>query len=190
MDTTPCKGITEGMSLDALCPECGHFVRDHVYPSMICTRCSELSTYDGHAASLLALVPARWSRPPKEMVSKLDRGKGVKLDYVGHADTTLMLIDVDPCFTYDYHRDELGRMDIYEQGPNWVLEGTLTLFGVTRPCVGTCEKRKVEVHKELLGDMLRNGAMRFGVATALWSKVDDAADAHYRGQQTEEQGPT
>jgi hypothetical protein len=127
----------------------------------------------------LPLVAEKWAQPPAALISKLDRGKGVKLDYLGHADTTLALIDVDPEFTYDYARDERGRMDVYEMGSNWVLEGTVTVHGVTRPCVGTCEKRKAEVHKELLGDLLRNGAMRFGIATALWSKLDDATDAHF-----------
>jgi hypothetical protein len=124
-------------------------------------------------------VPAKWAHPPKELLSKLDRGKGVKLDYMGHADTTLALIAVDPEFSYDYARDDRGRMDVYESGSLWVVEGTLTVHGVTRPCVGTCEKRKVEIHKELLGDLLRNGAMRFGIATGLWSKLDDVTDAHF-----------
>ena len=127
----------------------------------------------------LRQLVADHATPDPKMVSKLDRGKGVKLDYVSHADTTIILCETDPLWTYDYVRDESGRMAIREHGQNLVLEGWLTVFGVTRPCVGTCEKRKVEAEKELTGDLIRNGAMRFGIATKLWSKLD-AADDRYK----------
>ena len=126
---------------------------------------------DERRNGLLAIVNDL-AQPDPSMVSKLDRGKGLKLDYVSHADTTIMLCKADPLWTYDYNRDERGRMDVYESGSLLVLEGTITVFGVTRPCVGTCEKRKVEQHKELTGDLIRNGAMRMGIATKLWSKLD------------------
>lgn len=40
------------------------------------------------------------------------------------------------------------------------------------PVAGTCEDRKFEPEKELIGDLLRNGAMRFGIGLALWAKEE------------------
>ena len=48
----------------------------------------------------------------------------------------------------------------------------LTVLGVTRIGVGTVEGGKFEVEKQLIGDAIRNAAMRFGVALDLWSKED------------------
>ncbi len=49
----------------------------------------------------------------------------------------------------------------------------LTICGVTRLAYGSCEAGKGDPEKELIGDMVRNGAMRFGVATALWKGSTD-----------------
>ena len=126
----------------------------------------------------LAVIPEQWARPPAEMVTQLNRGKGVMLDYVGHADITLILCKVDPAWTYDWNRNADGDMAIRKSGQNLVLEGALTVHAVTRPCVGTCQASRFEPEKELTGDLIRNGAMRFGIATKLWSKLDDANDDH------------
>ena len=122
-------------------------------------------------AEKLAQIPADWADPPAGTVSKLNRGKGLVLDYVGHADVTLMLLAIDPAFEYGWVEDN-GIMAIEETKDLYVLNGWLTLHGVTRKGVGTCEKRKQEYHKELIGDLLRNCAMRFGVATNLWSRAE------------------
>jgi len=119
----------------------------------------------------LSEIPAKWKQPPAELISKIPKG-GTTLDYMGHADVTLALIEVDPMFGYDWLRDDTGMMLIRHVGKRLVIEGHLTVLGVTRPCVGTCQDNKMEPEKELIGDMLRNGAMRFGIATALWSKSD------------------
>jgi hypothetical protein len=129
---------------------------------------------------MLSAVVDHYRNPDPSIVSKLDRGKGVKLDYVSHADTTIQLCQIDPIWNYEYVRNPDGTMLLTDSGPNWVIEGWLTLHGVTRPCIGSCEKRKVEIHKELTGDLIRNGAMRFGVNTKLWSKLDDVTDGNNR----------
>jgi hypothetical protein len=49
--------------------------------------------------------------------------------------------------------------------------GYLTLLGVTRIAVGSVEAHKADLDKELVSDFLRNAAMRFGIALALWTKV-------------------
>lgn len=139
----------------------------------------------------LAAIPARYANPPAELLSKLpkptsrENTKGhcsecggwhglpaVHLDYMGHADVTLALIEIDPTFDYGWITDPDGAMIIREQGKRLVLEGWLQVHGVKRLCVGTCDAGKMEPEKELIGDLLRNGAMRFGVATGLWSKSD------------------
>ena len=48
----------------------------------------------------------------------------------------------------------------------------LTVLNKTILGVGSCKSDKPELDKELVGDFLRNAAMRFGVALNLWSKSD------------------
>lgn len=105
------------------------------------------------------------------MLAQIPKGN-VKLDYMGHADCTLALIDIDPTFSYGWVTNEKGLMAIEIRGDRLIIEGWLVLHGVRREGVGTCAKSKGEPEKELIGDLLRNCAMRFGVATALWSKAD------------------
>lgn len=100
----------------------------------------------------------------------------IHLDYMGHADVTEALIRIDPEFTYtpgwNTTAGPLGPFALTDQRnpKNILLE--MTLFGVTRPCVGTIEGDVNDPLKELLSDGLRNGAMRFGIAVRLWSKAD------------------
>lgn len=141
--------------------------------------------------ALLAAIPGEYAHPQPGLLSKLpkptkrDAPKGVckvcggwhglpavHLDYMGHADVTLALIAIDPLFDYGWLTNDNGTMLAVNREGRLVLEGWLTVHGVTRKCVGTCESSKQEPEKELIGDLLRNGAMRFGVATGLWSKSD------------------
>jgi hypothetical protein len=130
----------------------------------------------------LAAVPHRWAQPPDSMVSKIPKGNTL-LDYVGHADVTLMLIDVDPAWEWRpaAYDPETGGPRIQIVGQRAVLWGFLTVCGVTRMCVGTCQANKGEPEKELIGDLLRNGAMRFGIATSLWSKSEGMPDGDSGG---------
>jgi hypothetical protein len=134
----------------------------------------------------LSQVAKRWADPPAAMVSTLNRGKGVTLDYLGHAETTLALIDIDPAWSWEpmwWDRESGGPL-IKKQGNRLVMWGWLTVCGKRLPCVGTCEDRKMEPEKELIGDLLRNGAMRFGIATRLWSKAE-GLDHHAPDDATE-----
>jgi len=94
---------------------------------------------------------------------------------MGHAEVTLALIDADPMWTWEPMAIDIetGSPRIVQDGNLLTLWGYLTVCGVRRLCVGTCEARKAESSKELLGDALRNGAMRFGIGTKLWSKAVD-----------------
>lgn len=103
----------------------------------------------------------------------------IHLDFVGHADLTRALIEIDPGWQWEpVSFDEGGSPRIIQRGKMWVLWGRLTLLGKSMLCVGTCEvsELKSDVDKELIGDMLRNGGMRFGIFGALWSKTDGWQD--------------
>jgi hypothetical protein len=90
------------------------------------------------------------------------------IDYVGHADVTARLLEVDPAWTWEpMALDPSGLPLIDRNGGLWIR---LTVLGVTRPGYGDAEGGKGA--KEAIGDALRNAAMRFGVALDLWAKGD------------------
>jgi hypothetical protein len=123
----------------------------------------------------------------------------IHLDYVGHADVTIRLLETDPEWDWqpkatDPDPDllkaaiESGSAEIvqavisnappkFERDRNgnpvglWIK---LTVGGVTRLGVGSCPSSQNDAEKVLIGDALRNAAMRFGVAVDLWAKGDRA----------------
>ncbi len=136
-------------------------------------------------ATLLSLESLREPFPPSA-ISKLPKG-GVLLDFVGHATTTDRLLSADPFWTWEpFALDErdLPAVDCDANGKPVGLWIKLTVCGVTRPGYGSCEARKTEPMKELIGDALRNAAMRFGVALDLWAKSDLESQIHDTGQST------
>ena len=99
---------------------------------------------------------------PKESIGKLPKG-GVMLDYVGHAAVTDRLLTVDPEWSWEpFALDEHGLPALDRAGNLWIR---LTICGVTRIGVGDGKSAK-----EVVGDAIRNAAMRFGVALDLWAK--------------------
>lgn len=143
----------------------------------------------------LAAIPAKWAQPPKEMIAKLPKPykkespKGncsecggwhglpaVHLDYLGHAETTLALCEIDP--GWEWHPAGIDPATdgprIVRDGNRSVMWGFLTVHGKTLPGVGIVVGAKEEIEKELIGDFLRNAAQRFGIASSLWSKADHA----------------
>ena len=99
----------------------------------------------------------------------------VHLDYVGHAALTDRLLDVDPEWSWEpvaFAPDGLPALD--RNGGMWIK---LTVCGVTRLGYGSADgKQGGDAVKELIGDALRNAAMRFGAALDLWHKGDLHAD--------------
>jgi hypothetical protein len=99
----------------------------------------------------------------------------VHLDYVGHAALTDRLLECDPSWNWEpvAFRDN-GTPMLDENGGMWIR---LTVCGVTRLGYGHPDGKKGgDAIKELIGDALRNAAMRFGAALDLWHKGDLHAD--------------
>jgi hypothetical protein len=99
--------------------------------------------------------------------------KVVHLDYVGHAALTDRLLDADPHWYWEpiAFRDGLPAFD--QSGGLWIK---LTVAGVTRLGYGHAAGKPNgdpgAREKEVIGDALRNAAMRFGAALDLWHKGD------------------
>lgn len=109
---------------------------------------------------------------PASAVSYLPKG-GTKLAYVGHANVTDRLLASDLAWNWKpLARNADGTPLIKQEGKLLTLWIELTVNGVTRLGVGTCEPGKFDPLKELVGDAIRNAAMRFGVALDLWSKAE------------------
>ena len=103
----------------------------------------------------------------------------IHLDYVGHAALTDRLLDVDPSWTWEplATKDGLPAFDV--SGGLWIK---LTVAGITRPGYGNAKINSYadvgSREKEVIGDALRNAAMRFGAALDLWHK----GDLHLEGE--------
>ncbi len=122
-------------------------------------------------------VAEKLRRPfPAEQIGKLPRG-GTALDYVGHADVTSRLLEADPEWNWEpLATDEHGLplFDTDSQDRPVGLWIKLTAGGVTRLGYGSVPSSQSDAVKVLIGDALRNAAMRFGVALDLWAKGDRA----------------
>lgn len=107
--------------------------------------------------------------------------KVVHLDYVGHAALTDRLLDCDPAWNWEpLVFGPNGAPALDENCGMWIR---LTVCGQTRLGYGHAEgKRGGDAIKEVIGDALRNAAMRFGAALELWHKgdlhIDDDAPAN------------
>jgi hypothetical protein len=118
------------------------------------------------------------------------------LSYVGHAGVTMRLTSVDPKWTWrPLHPDvderalaaavnsgnpELLRLLLEHAPPTIEPNGgiwiRLQVAGIERLGFGDADGRTgtPKDMKEMIGDAIRNGAMRMGVGTYLWSKSDRA----------------
>ena len=121
-------------------------------------------------SKLLADVLTKYAVPDPKIVSKLPKG-GMQLDFVGHADITRILIEIDPLWSWEpvaYNDNGLPAFDIINGMAH--MAGRLTVHGKTLIGVGSCLHNKPDLFKELISDFLRNAAMRFGISLSLWTK--------------------
>jgi len=111
-------------------------------------------------------------------------GQHMHLDYVGHAETTAQLLEADLEWNWEPLAFDANGLPAFDaDGGLWIK---LTVCGVTRLGYGTADnangfKSRGDIRKEIIGDALRNAAMRFGWALNLWAKTD----IHERAPQEE-----
>jgi hypothetical protein len=105
--------------------------------------------------------------------------KIVHLDYVGHAALTDRLLDADPLWTWEPLALHDGLPAFDATGGLWIK---LTVCGHSRLGYGHAPASNFKEigsrEKEVIGDALRNAAMRFGAALDLWHKGDLHIEDH------------
>lgn len=117
-------------------------------------------------------IVTKYGVPDPSIVGKLPRG-GIQLDFVGHAEITKILIEIDPLWSWEPCAfDVNGRPGVSRVNDMVVMWGRLTVLGKSLLGVGSAKFDKQDLDKELIGDFLRNASMRFGVALSLWSKAE------------------
>lgn len=102
---------------------------------------------------------------PADLIGTLPKA-GKKMKFVGHAPVTDRLLQVDPEWTWEpMGVDQHGLPAFDQDGGLWIW---LTVCGVRRPGYGEAGTNAPQ--KEVIGDAIRNAAMRFGVALDLWNE--------------------
>lgn len=114
----------------------------------------------------------KYGVPDPKIVGKLPKG-GIQLDFVGHADVTKMLIEIDPMWTWEPVAFDADGLPAYRVENGMAhMAGWLTIHGVRRLGIGSVAHNKGDLLKELASDFIRNAAMRFGVCLSLWTKQE------------------
>lgn len=110
--------------------------------------------------------------PDPKIVGKLPKG-GQSLSFVGHADITKMLIEVDSEWTWEPVAFDVNGLPAYRVENGMAhMAGWLTVQGVRRLGIGSVVHNKPDLLKELVSDFIRNSAMRFGICLSLWTKQE------------------
>jgi hypothetical protein len=128
-------------------------------------------------------ILGKYGVPDPKIVGKLPKG-GIQLDFVGHADVTKMLIEIDPEWTWEPVAFDDNGLPAYRVENGMAhMAGWLTIHGVRRLGIGSVQASKPDLLKELCSDFIRNSSMRFGICLNLWTKQEwDSADAPTKTQ--------
>jgi hypothetical protein len=117
-------------------------------------------------------VLTKYGVPDPKIVGKLPKG-GAQLDFVGHADVTKMLIEIDPMWTWEPVAFDGWGLPAYRVENGMAhMSGWLIVNGVRRLGIGSVMHNKPDLLKELASDFIRNAAMRFGICLSLWTKQE------------------
>lgn len=102
---------------------------------------------------------------------KTPRDGHIDLAYVGHAEATNRLLNVDPFWDWEpLTVDERGLPTLDGYKGLWIR---LTVCGMTRLGYGHAgDKTGGDAIKEIIGDAIRNAGMRFGMALDLWTSSE------------------
>jgi hypothetical protein len=131
-----------------------------------------MTTSTNPSTNKLLDVLTKYAVPDPKIVGKLPKG-GSSLSYVGHADITKMLIEVDSSWTWEPVAFDTDGLPAYRVENGMAhMAGWLTIHGVRRLGIGSVTHNKPDLLKELASDFLRNAAMRFGICLALWTKQE------------------
>lgn len=134
---------------------------------------------DGRTMGIEAYQTA-WNRlsapfPENWLEYRVQSKGGPQLTYVGHAGITMRLNEVDPGWYWEpLAYDAMGQPQFVEVGL-WIKLHVLGSFRIGFGDPGRNGNSPNGI-KEVIGDAVRNAAMRFGVGTYLWSKSEYAAD--------------
>lgn len=125
-------------------------------------------------------VLREYAVPDPKIVGKLPKG-GIQLDFVGHADITRILIEIDPHWRLvPIAWDDNGRPGISIVNDMATCWFEMTLLGQPRLAIGSAKANSPDLDKILYGDALRNGAMRYGIGLSLWTKQEWNDLDHYQ----------
>ena len=129
-------------------------------------------------------LPRVWCKPCKDSRGKgcqnhtfdkcdkckqrMPRNGHIDLKFVGHAEATNRLLNVDPFWDWEpLTVDERGLPQFDGYRGLWIR---LTVCGMTRLGYGHAgDKTGGDALKEVIGDAIRNAGMRFGMALDLWT---------------------
>lgn len=113
----------------------------------------------------------------------------IHVDFVGHAHATERLLDVDPEWNWEpLSLNDNGLPAVDGTGGLWIR---LTVGGMTRLGYGHANgKTGGDAVKEVIGDAIRNAAMRFGVALDLWKKEPGGVVMDDEPSRQVDNGPT
>ena len=135
-------------------------------------------------------ILGKYGVPDPRIVGKLPKA-GMQLDFVGHADVTKMLIEIDPEWTWEPTAFDTNGLPAYRVENGMAhMAGWLTVQGVRRLGIGSVMHNKPDLLKELISDFIRNSAMRFGICLALWTKQEWDDNPHTTTKPTPKAAPT
>lgn len=129
----------------------------------------KVTTMENNKTEELRNILKDYAKPDPAIVQQLPKG-GTKLDFVGHADITRILIEIDPYWSWEPCGWEKGRPAIHVENGMATMWGWLTVHGKEMLGVGSVKADKGDYEKELIGDFLRNASMRYGICLNLWTK--------------------
>lgn len=95
------------------------------------------------------------------------------LRYVGHARITQRLNEVDPEWDWEPMAHNEKGLPLIDDGCLWIY---LTILGITHKGVGYARNLYgADAKKAVIGDAIRNAAMRFGCGLEMWFTQDGEA---------------
>ncbi|MEE1812681.1 hypothetical protein [Streptomyces sp. BE133] len=109
--------------------------------------------------------------PCDKCKQRMPRNGHIDLRFVGHAEATNRLLNVDPFWDWEpLTVDERGLPQVDGYRGLWIR---LTVCGMSRLGYGHAgDKTGGDAVKEVIGDAIRNAGMRFGMALDLWTSSD------------------